>query len=58
MARDFRAPLAIRDSGVLAREVASKVLPDAVAHDPERLARFRGEAEMLATLSHAHIAAV
>ncbi len=42
----------------LGREVALKVLPDAVARDPERLARFEREARVLATLSHPRIAAV
>ncbi len=42
----------------LGREVALKVLPDAVAQDPERLARFEREARVLATLSHPRIAAV
>jgi len=42
----------------LKREVAIKVLPDAFLHDPDRLARFRREAELLATLNHPNIAAV
>ena len=42
----------------LKREVAIKVLPDAFARDPERLARFQREAELLATLNHPNIAAV
>jgi eukaryotic-like serine/threonine-protein kinase len=42
----------------LKREVAIKVLPDAFARDPERLARFQREAEVLATLNHPNIAAV
>jgi eukaryotic-like serine/threonine-protein kinase len=36
----------------LDREVAIKVLPEAVAHNPERLARFEREAKMLAALNH------
>jgi Tol biopolymer transport system component len=42
----------------LKRAVAIKVLPDAVAADPERLARFQREAEVLAALNHPHIAAI
>ena len=42
----------------LARQVAIKVLPDAVAHDPERLARFEREARTLAALNHANIAQI
>lgn len=42
----------------LRREVAVKVLPDAFAHDPERLARFRREAQLLAALNHPNIAAI
>jgi eukaryotic-like serine/threonine-protein kinase len=42
----------------LGREVALKVLPASVAQDPERLARFEREAQVLASLNHAHIAAI
>lgn len=42
----------------LKREVALKVLPVTFAADPDRVARFQREAELLATLSHPHIAAV
>ncbi len=42
----------------LGREVALKVLPPAFAKDPERLARFRREAKLLASLQHTHIAAL
>jgi serine/threonine-protein kinase len=46
-----------RDSR-LDREVAIKVLPPEFAKDPERLARFRREARVLASLNHTHIAAL
>ncbi len=42
----------------LSREVAIKVLPEVVAKDTERLARFRREAQVLASLNHPHIAAI
>jgi serine/threonine-protein kinase len=42
----------------LARDVAVKILPDAFTHDPERLARFRREAQVLAALNHPHIGAI
>jgi Tol biopolymer transport system component len=41
---------------LLKRQVALKVLPPAVANDPERVARFQREAEVLAALNHPHIA--
>src|SRR5499425_1172766 len=40
----------------LDRDVAIKVLPDAVARDPERIARFEREAKTLASLNHHNIA--
>ncbi|WP_410967552.1 protein kinase domain-containing protein, partial [Salmonella sp. SAL4456] len=42
----------------LKRQVAVKILPSGVAADPDRLARFQREAEVLASLNHPHIAAV
>jgi serine/threonine-protein kinase len=41
---------------VLKRQVALKVLPPEVAGDPERVARFQREAEVLASLNHPNIA--
>src|SRR5690242_10349484 len=41
---------------VLKRQVALKVLPPEVANDPERVARFQREAEVLASLNHSNIA--
>ncbi|MCC6650970.1 MAG: serine/threonine-protein kinase [Candidatus Eisenbacteria bacterium] len=46
-----------RDSR-LGRDVAIKVLPAALAGDPERRARFERECRLLASLSHPHIASV
>jgi serine/threonine protein kinase len=42
----------------LDREVAIKVLPAPLAHDPERLARFEREAKVLASLNHPNIAQI
>ncbi len=42
----------------LEREVAIKVLPALLSHDPERLARFEREAKLLASLNHPNIAAI
>ena len=42
----------------LNRDVALKVIPDTFALDPDRLARFRREAQVLASLNHPHIAAI
>jgi serine/threonine-protein kinase len=44
--------------GKLNRDVAIKVLPEAVAEDVDRLARFQREAQVLASLNHPHIAAI
>jgi eukaryotic-like serine/threonine-protein kinase len=44
----------VRDTK-LGRDVALKILPDTVAADPERLARFQREAQVLASLNHPHI---
>jgi eukaryotic-like serine/threonine-protein kinase len=42
----------------LGRDVAIKVLPEHLADDRDRLARFEREAQLLASLNHPHIAAV
>src|SRR2546428_8420918 len=42
----------------LGRSVAIKVLPEAVATHPDRIARFEREAKVLASLNHPHIAAL
>ena len=42
----------------LKRQVALKVLPEAVTADPHRLGRFQREAEVLASLNHPHIAQI
>jgi len=42
----------------LNREVAVKVLPCALAGDPDRSARFTREAQVLASLNHPNIAAI
>ncbi|MDP8979020.1 MAG: serine/threonine-protein kinase [Acidobacteriota bacterium] len=42
----------------LNREVAIKVLPEAFANDPDRLARFAREAQVLAALNHPNIASI
>jgi serine/threonine protein kinase len=42
----------------LGRGVALKILPATFTNDPERLARFRREAQVLASLNHPHIGAI
>ncbi len=42
----------------LDRDVAIKILPESVARDPERLARFEREAKTVAALSHPDILAL
>jgi serine/threonine protein kinase/tetratricopeptide (TPR) repeat protein len=42
----------------LGRDVAVKVLPSGLSRDPERLARFEREAQILAALNHPHICTI
>ena len=42
----------------LKRDVALKILPAAFARDPDRMARFQREAEVLASLNHPNIAVI
>ena len=42
----------------IGRDVAIKVLPEDFAHDADRLARFRREAQVLGSLNHPHIGAI
>jgi serine/threonine protein kinase/Tol biopolymer transport system component len=42
----------------LGRDVAIKILPDALARDPDRRVRFEREAKTLAALNHPHIAQI
>jgi serine/threonine-protein kinase len=42
----------------LSRDVALKILPTVFATDPERVARFKREAQVLATLDHPNIGAI
>jgi serine/threonine protein kinase len=42
----------------LNRAIALKILPEAFALDPERLSRFKREAQLLASLNHTNIAGI
>ncbi len=42
----------------LNRDVAIKILPETFAHDSDRLARFKREAQVLASLNHPNIASI
>ena len=42
----------------LGRDVAIKILPSAFTTDPDRLARFRREAQAVAALNHPHIVTI
>ena len=53
MGQVFRA----RDTR-LNRDVAVKILPEALLHDQDPMARFRREAQVLAALNHPNIAAI
>ena len=48
----------LAEDGRLKRKVALKVLPEEMASDPERLARFKREAETVATLNHPNIVTI
>jgi serine/threonine-protein kinase len=48
----------LAEDAKLGRGVAIKMLPEAVAGDPERLGRFEREAKVLASLNHPHIAGI
>ena len=47
-----------RATRTLQRDVALKVLPGRLSSDPDRLARFKREAQVLASLNHPHIGAI
>jgi Tol biopolymer transport system component len=42
----------------LNRDVALKILPDGVSRDPDRLGRFKREAQVLASLNHPNVGAI
>jgi eukaryotic-like serine/threonine-protein kinase len=42
----------------LNRDVALKIVPDALASDPDRVSRFRREAQVLAALNHPNVAGI
>jgi Tol biopolymer transport system component len=46
------------EDATLSRDVAIKLLPEAFASDPERLARFEREARLLASLNHPNVASI
>ena len=54
---EWARSIAHRDT-TLNRDVALKVLPDAFILDPDRLARSKREAQLLASLNHPNIAAI
>ena len=53
MGEVYRARDTIRN-----RDVALKILPEQFASQPERIARFEREAQLLASLNHTHIAQI
>ncbi len=48
----------LAEDSKLGREIAVKVLPDEVASDPERLARFQREARLVAALNHPQVVTI
>jgi serine/threonine protein kinase len=48
----------LADDLSLDRKVALRLLPDAFAGDPERMARFKREVKLLASVNHPSIAAI
>ncbi len=57
MKAEWESCFALSDTK-LQREVALKLLPDHFVDDPDRLARFQREAQVLASLNHPNIAQV
>ena len=56
--KDYNERMQQYSNTQLNRQVALKILPDAFANDPDRLARFTREAQILASLNHPNIAQI